>query len=100
MGVDRISDSFCNIVKGAFIDYTQEVVERHAIPTESVVVKHASWTTNVRWNDLRIDLPRSPVTKGGVLLVPERFLKDTPRVTADGFCLGLRATRPTCCGTT
>lgn len=85
MGVDRISDAFCNIAKTTFIEYTQEVVKRHAIPTERVVVKHASWNSDGRWNDLRVDLPRSPVTKGGVLLVPERFLKDIPRVTADGF---------------
>ena len=85
MGVDRISDAFCNIVKGSFITYTERVVKRHGIETEKVQVKHASWNQNGRWNDLNMAMPRSPVTTGGVLLVPERFLKDIPRVTADGF---------------
>lgn len=85
MGVDRISDAFCNIVKAKFIEYTGEVVKRHGLTTQDVMVKHASWTQQGRWNDLRLALPKSPATKGGVLLVPERFLKDIPRVTADGF---------------
>jgi hypothetical protein len=29
--------------------------------------------------------PVSPVFSGGVLLTPQRFLKDIPRVTPDGF---------------
>lgn len=85
MGVDRISDAFCNIAKGAFIDYTKNVVKRHGLATQPVMVKHASWNKDGRWNDLRIELPKSPATTGGLLLVPERFLKDIPRVTPDGF---------------
>lgn len=85
MGVDRISDAFCNIVKRKFIEYTGAVVQRHSVTTEPVMVKHASWTQQGRWNDLRLNLPKSPATSGGLLLVPERFLKDIPRVTADGF---------------
>jgi hypothetical protein len=85
MGVDRISDSFCNIVKGTFIDYTSQIVTRHNIATTPVMVKHASWNSDGRWNDFTMKLPKSPATNGGVLLVPERFLKDIPRVTADGF---------------
>jgi hypothetical protein len=49
------------------------------------MVKHASWNKDGRWNDLRVELPKSPATTGGILLVPERFLKDIPRVTPDGF---------------
>lgn len=33
MGVDRISDAFCNVIKGVFIDYTQVVVKRRGIAT-------------------------------------------------------------------
>lgn len=85
MGVDRISDAFCNIAKKAFIDYTGRVIKRHGIPTQEVMVKHASWTSEGRWNDKRLALPKSPTVTGGLLLVPERFLKDIPRVTPDGF---------------
>lgn len=85
MGVDRISDSFCNITKSTFIRYTAKIVKRHTVATQAVMVKHASWNKNGRWNDLSIQLPKSPATTGGILLVPERFLKDIPRVTPDGF---------------
>jgi len=86
MGVDRISDCFCNIVKAKFIEYTGKVVKRHGIATQPVRVKHASWNrSNGRWNDTSLVLPKSPSTNGGILLAPERFLKDIPRVTADGF---------------
>ncbi|MEU4191735.1 hypothetical protein AB0E69_07555 [Kribbella sp. NPDC026611] len=86
LGVDRISDMFCNITKGRFISYTQQVVDRHGLPTESVLVRHRSWSRKSgRWDDGRVALPRSPAFNGGVLLCPDRFLKDIPRVTADGF---------------
>ncbi|MFI5696434.1 hypothetical protein ACIA58_31550 [Kribbella sp. NPDC051586] len=86
LGVDRISDMFCNITKERFITYTQQVVERHGIATEPVLVKHRRWSRQSgRWDDGRVELPSSPAFKGGVLLCPDRFLKDIPRVTPDGF---------------
>jgi hypothetical protein len=71
LGVDRISDIFCNILKSRFITYTQQVCERHGIATELVSVRHASWNlTTGRWSNARLRLPRSPVTGGAVLLTP------------------------------
>jgi hypothetical protein len=87
LGVDRISDIFCNILKSRFIAYTEQVCQRHGIALEQVTVRNASWSaTAARWSDARLYLPRSPVTKGAVLLTPDRFLQDIPlRITADGF---------------
>lgn len=86
MGVDRISDALCNILKPKFIKYTQEVAARHSIATGQVPVKHIDWSrTTGRWHDGTLALPESPAFRGGVLLCPKRFLKDIPRVTADGF---------------
>jgi hypothetical protein len=86
LGVDRISDIFCNILKTKFIEYTQAVAARHDIPLEGVPVKHTAWNRATgRWSTGRIDLPPSPAFTGGVLLVPKRFLKDIPLVTADTF---------------
>ncbi len=87
LGVDRISDIFCNILKSQFIKYTQQVCERHGAATETVSVRHASWNAATgRWSDARLRLPRSPVTSGAVLLTPDRFLQDIPqRITASGF---------------
>lgn len=87
LGMDRISDMFCNILKAKFIAYTQRICTDHGIATEPVLVRHAAWQRSAaRWTDLRVSLPRSPVTRGGVLLTPDRFLQSIPqRVTPEGF---------------
>ncbi|GIG59264.1 hypothetical protein Lfu02_36360 [Longispora fulva] len=87
LGVDRISDILCNILKSTFVTYTQQVCQQLSVPVEQVAVRNASWNVAMgRWSDARLMLPRSPVTESGVLLTPDRFLQDIPqRVTADGF---------------
>lgn len=87
LGVDRISDIFCNILKQQFIAYTQQVCQRHDLLVEAIPVRHAAWDArNGRWIDRRISLPLSPVTGAAVLLTPERFLQNIPqRITADRF---------------
>lgn len=86
LGVDRISDIFCDIVKSRFIEYTQAVASRHEVVLAEVPVRAARWHRRTgRWDHLRARLPKSPVTEEGVLLVPRRFLKDIPVVTPDSF---------------
>jgi hypothetical protein len=87
LGIDRISDMFCNIMKARFIRYTQRICAARGIATEVVTVRNAGWQESAgRWSDARVALPRSPVTGGAVLLTPDRFLQDIPqRVTANGF---------------
>lgn len=87
LGIDRISDALCNILKNSFIQYTQQVCARHSITCETMTVRNASWSAaNARWSSRRISLPRSPVTNGAVLLAPDRFLQDAPqRITASRF---------------
>ncbi|MEU8368740.1 hypothetical protein [Micromonospora tulbaghiae] len=88
MGLDRMSDATCNILKSYFIKYTQDVARRHGIATRRFRVRNASWSEQfARWNDLEVDLPANPFTKRPhpVLLVPRRFLRDIPVASADGF---------------
>ncbi|HEU0240064.1 MAG TPA: hypothetical protein VFR11_12430 [Micromonosporaceae bacterium] len=88
MGVDRISDAICNILKSKFIDYTQRVCRRHNIPMVRTRVRNADWSeSGARWIEREVELPTNPYTRRpqAVLLVPERFLKDIPIVTADRF---------------
>lgn len=87
LGVDRISDMFCNILKRRFVAYTQQACADYGIPTEAVQVPNATWQTSpARWSPARLQLPRSPVTGGAVLLTPERYLQNIPqRVTPQGF---------------
>lgn len=84
MGVDRISDAFCNIVKAKFIEYTKEVLKRHGLPIKSVMVRHASWTSSVAGTTSASTCPRAQRRPVGSC-PPERFLKDIPLVTADGL---------------
>lgn len=86
LGVDRISDIFCDIVKAKFVEYTQSVAASHGLSVEEVPMRAARWgKTTGRWDMLRVELPKSPITEEGVLLVPKRFLKDIPVVTPDSF---------------
>lgn len=87
LGVDRISDIFCNIAKDRFIKYTLGVAQEEGVPLSKVSVRHERWSRKSgTWHDGRIDLPESPsMANTGVLLAPERFLKDIPRVTPAGF---------------
>ena len=86
LGVDRISDIFCDIIKAKFIEYTQTVATRHELVLQEVPVRAARWNrTTGRWSHMRARLPKSPVTQEGVLLAPSRFLKDIPVVTPDSF---------------
>jgi hypothetical protein len=86
LGVDRISDMVCNILKSRFISYTEDVCGELDVPVESMDIRHSSWVAaNCRWQSKPKALPRSPAFHGAILLTPERFLKDIPRVTADDF---------------
>jgi hypothetical protein len=86
MGLDRISDMVCNILKSHFIAYTQAVARRHGVEMEQVRVRHSSWDNrNARWRDELVELPRNPYTGSGVLLVPGRFLREIMTVGADEF---------------
>lgn len=86
IGVDRISDIFCDVIKAKFVEYTQSVAKGHELTLEEVPVRAARWNRSTgRWDHMRVPLPKSPVTQEGVLLVPSRFLKDIPVVTPDSF---------------
>ncbi len=97
-GLDRMSDTICNILKSEFIAYTQEVCRRHGIPMEKFRVPKASWSEDGRWQDRDVELPLNPFVKRRrrrsgpqvpvrlpILLVPERFLRDIPVATSEGF---------------
>lgn len=86
IGRDRVSDILCNVLKHRFIAYTQDTAKKLGIPTERVMVKHANWDQkNARWIDSYVQLPKSLETNGGVILTPQRFLKDLPSISLDGF---------------
>lgn len=86
IGVDRISDIVCNVLKPQFIRYTQAVARKKGIALETVGVRHASWSLrDLRWEDGPVELPKSPYTGRGVILVPERFLREIPTAEQGAF---------------
>jgi hypothetical protein len=96
MGVDRISDVVCNVLKSYFIRYTKEVTRRHGIPTVMSEVPNASWSyENRRWVPETHELPVTEVevVRRGrvrliplpVILTPHRFLRDIPIADSDKF---------------
>jgi hypothetical protein len=86
VGPDLISDVVCNVLKAWFIRYTQQACERHGIAMTPVPVKHSAWSReHRRWGNAMVNLPFNPWTKAGVLLVPQRFLRQLPSIDGDGF---------------
>ncbi|MGW2204738.1 hypothetical protein [Streptomyces sp. NPDC001774] len=86
MGVDRLSDMVCNILKSYFIKYTQEVARRHGIPMRKVEVANAAWDKEFsRWKAQQCELPINPYIEAPLILTPERFLRQIPIATPDGF---------------
>jgi hypothetical protein len=89
LGLDRISDMTCNILKSYFINYTQEVCRRHGISMTKVLVHNADWSADdYEWVAKRVDLPINPAYANvwlPILLTPEAFIRDIPVASADGF---------------
>lgn len=89
LGLDRISDMTCNILKSYFIKYTQDVCRRHGIPMTNVLVHNAGWSADdYEWVSKRVELPINPAyarRRLPILLTPEVFIRDIPVASADGF---------------
>lgn len=86
VGADRIGDIVCNVLKAEFIKYTQQVASRHGLPMTAVPVEHARWTTtDLQWRNERLSLPLNPYNGRGVLLTPQRFLRELPQMDPNDF---------------
>lgn len=79
----------CNVLKADFARYTAEVANGHGVPLRDLRTKHAGWSeARMRWREGKLKMPVNVVyrSKGtGVLLVPERFLRELPVLDAAGF---------------
>ena len=85
-GVDMFSDMMGNIFISKFIEYTQEVCRRHSIPMRQIPIRRSKWDQeNLRWLEAKHELPHNPELDIAVLLTPERFLRQTPYVTAGEY---------------
>jgi hypothetical protein len=82
----------CNILKSDFVEYTQEVCNRHAIPMTSFPVRNSSWdSVHYKWNTQSVSLPLNPYATAlrsrpiGVILTPKEFLRTIPSVDPSEF---------------
>jgi hypothetical protein len=83
IGRDRISDITCNILKYKFIEYTQEICQRHGIETFEFKVPHGRFdTVRNRWDSAKVELPKNPENGRFILLTPSRFLRELPTLNA------------------
>lgn len=85
-GCDRISDMTATLIKEELVAYTQTICKKHSIPTEKIKISQFHFDTKFkRWIDKTVDLPINPYTKKAVLLVPEKYLRELPTISADEF---------------
>jgi hypothetical protein len=85
-GCDRISDMTATLLKEELVKYTQTICEKHSIPTKSIRISQFRFDTKfMRWNDKTVELPINPYTKKAVLLVPRKYLRELPTISADEF---------------
>lgn len=92
IGPDRIGDITCNVLKPEFVEYTQEIARRHAIPLVTVNVRTCGWDPTGRtWKPGLVELPKNPIASKltghpvGVLLTPKRFLRRIPSIDPQEF---------------
>jgi hypothetical protein len=86
IGSDRISDITCTIVKSDLISYTQEVCRKSNIPMS----RQRLFATGIdelrmRWQEEEVELPLNPYKDEPLLLIPRRFLRELPTLTADDW---------------
>jgi hypothetical protein len=94
IGPDRISDMACNILKPRFIEYTLHLAGRLQIPTEEHKVFPRAFEPERRsWTSGKVRLPTNPFTKGPLLFVPARFLRDLPTLNPDDWWNAYEAAR-------
>jgi hypothetical protein len=93
IGPDRISDITTTILKDDLVRYTQEVAERHGVPTAKHRLRSARFDHDRhRFVDDKVELPTSPVTGGPIVLVPARFLRELPSINASEWWEAMEGT--------
>ncbi len=85
-GCDRISDMTATLIKKELIEYTQEVCDKHEIPTKSIKIHQYEFSKRFnKWESKNIELPINPYNNKAIILVPEKFLRELPTINADDF---------------
>lgn len=74
IGIDMISDAVCNILRGPFIRYTQDMCRYYGIKLENNIASGSIWDTHKQnWYDSFVSLPNT--SYGKVILVPKNLVR-------------------------
>lgn len=85
-GCDRISDMTATLLKQEIIDYTLDICTRHSIATNKIRIAQSSFDEKTnRWKDHEFELPINPYTGKAILLIPKKFLRELPTISAEEF---------------
>jgi len=91
IGRDKISDITANLLKDKLVKYTQSKCVEYKIPMEKVRLKNGCLDMQfLRWENTVEELPINPFKGKGVLLVPNKFLRELQEINKDDFWLSVR----------
>jgi hypothetical protein len=86
IGADRISDATAGILRHRLAKYTQEIAERHSLPTQDIRYLRSFFDLEKgRWQAQRFNLPLNPYTGDPLLLVPRDYLRALPTINPHDF---------------
>ena len=86
VGVDGVGDIVCNILKHRFIEYTKRCARDVGIPLKRFSLENGRLLSAGRKREnIRAEVPVAQTTSNAVLLVPERFLDELPRIDTEDF---------------
>src|SRR5205085_8481645 len=92
IGADRVSDATAAILRKRFIAYTEAICKQYDVATETFNFQKGSFDIGAgRWVPVSGSLPRNVYNNKGILLVPQRYLRELPTVNAYDFwdyCVG------------
>lgn len=86
IGADRISDITANLARHRLARYTEVICEGHGVPRVEFKYPRGTYSAQYqRWMPLNIAVSKNPYNDLPVLLVPEKYLRDLPTISADAF---------------
>lgn len=84
IGIDMISDAVCNILRGSFIRYTQNMCKYYGVKLEDNIASGSIWDAHKQcWYDELVSLPKT--SYGKVILVPKNLVRHQLSYDSDEY---------------
>jgi len=86
IGADRISDTTACLLRRRLAVYTSRICSRHNVPTRRVRYRRGTYDSQTgRWIPIEAHLPFNRYNGKPILLVPNKYLRDLPTISAEDF---------------